>query len=141
MKCPRDGTQLAQVSLAGIELDKCHQCDGIWFDRGELEQLRDAKLSDAEELLEKQYGDPDFQEGQTDGYMRCPRCGADARLLQITYTYMNPVRIDRCENCLGVWLDDNELNAVIGEKKQLDEEYSKGRLRSFLRGVGRMMGT
>jgi len=45
MKCPRDGTQLAAVRIADIELDKCHRCDGIWCDPGEMEQLRDAKIN------------------------------------------------------------------------------------------------
>ncbi len=140
MKCPRDGTMLQAVKLAGVELDKCHKCDGIWFDRGELEQLRDAKLPDAEEQLERQYGDPAYEEGEVDGYMRCPRCD-DGRLQQITYTYMARVRIDRCAECLGVWLDDAELEAIIGEKKKLDEEFAPSRLRAFLRGVGKMLGT
>ena len=75
MKCPRDGTTLAPVEIMGLELDKCHKCDGIWFDRGELEKLRDAKVPDIEEVLERKYGDPDYEEGTVEHHMRCPRCG------------------------------------------------------------------
>ncbi len=139
MKCPRDGTVLQHVKLAGVELDKCHQCDGIWFDHGELEQLRDAQLPEAEELLERQYGNPEVTPGKVEGYMRCPRCD-DGRLQQITYTYMNPVRIDRCESCLGMWLDDEELDAIIGEKKKIDEEFDPSRMKAFLRSVAKATG-
>ena len=139
MKCPRDGTALAKVKLAGIELDKCHKCDGIWLDFGELERIRDSKLTDAEEMLERKYGDPSYEEGGTKGYMRCPRCD-DGRLQRYTYTYMNPVEIDRCETCLGVWLDDEELTAITREKKKLDADYDPSRLRTFLRSVGKALG-
>ena len=48
MKCPKDGTALQRVEALGLELDKCHKCDGIWFDHGELQRLRDAGVADIE---------------------------------------------------------------------------------------------
>ena len=84
MKCPRDGTELAVVTVAGVKLDKCHKCDGIWFDERELEVIRKLDLNQVEEELERKFGrDPEYKEGDTDGYMRCPRCsGDDGRLQQ-----------------------------------------------------------
>jgi hypothetical protein len=38
-KCPKCGADMAEESLAGIEIEKCPSCEGIFFDRGELEQL------------------------------------------------------------------------------------------------------
>jgi len=137
MKCPHDGTTLAPVHILNVQLDKCHKCDGIWFDRGELERLRDANIPDIEELLEQKYGDPEFESGEVDGYMRCPRCG-DARLQRQQYTYLNPVVIDRCERCLGIWIDDSELNAIIGEKKTL--EQSEEKLGGFLGALAQRFG-
>ena len=116
----------------GMELDKCHKCDGIWFDRGELDRLRDAKVPEIEELIEQKYGDPAFQEGEPEGYMRCPRC-VHAPLRSQTYTYEHPVRIDVCSTCYGIWLDDTELDAIIGEKEKWEAE--EGRFKSFLRKV------
>jgi Zn-finger nucleic acid-binding protein len=139
MKCPRDGTPLAKVNLLDLELDKCHKCDGIWFDPGELERLRDLKVEDVEEILEQKYGDPEFEEGTVDDYMRGPRC-SDARLQRQGYTYVNPVNIDRCEKCRGIWIDDGELNAIIGEKKGLDEATDAGKLGTFLKAIGRFTG-
>jgi len=139
MKCPRDGTTLAKVNLLDLELDKCHKCDGIWFDPGELERLRDLKVEDVEEIIEQKYGDPEFEAGTVDNYMRCPRCG-DARLRRQGYTYVNPVNIDRCETCRGIWIDDGELNAIIGEKKGLDGATDAGKLGTFLKAIGRFTG-
>ena len=121
MKCPRDGTQLEKVEILGMQLDKCHKCDGLWCDRGELERLRDAAVDGAEEVLERKHGDPAYQEGRPEGYMLCPRCG-NARLQRQRYTYKTGLSVDRCEKCLGIWLDDTELDAIIGEKKSLEED-------------------
>lgn len=113
MKCPKDGTELAPVKLAGVELDKCHHCDGIWLDHGELERIRAARMSEIEEELERQYGDPQFTAGKTDGYMVCPRC--QARLQRIAGVYTKVVQVDRCESCQGIWMDDGEINALGAE--------------------------
>ena len=133
MNCPRDGAVLQKVELAGLELelDKCHKCDGIWCDRGEMEKLRDSQVVDAEEILERKYGDPEVKEGQVEGYMRCPRC-PDGRLHRTHYTYKARVAIDRCDSCSGVWLDDGELNAIIGEQKEIEDAVASGKLATFL---------
>ena len=45
MKCPVDGTTLVISDRAGIEIDYCPTCRGVWLDRGELDKLieREAK--------------------------------------------------------------------------------------------------
>jgi len=138
VNCPRDGSVLAQAHVLGIELDKCHACDGLWCDRGELERLRDAKLTEVEEAIERKYGSPKPLPGEVAGHMRCPRCG-DARLLSYRYTYVSPVTVDRCERCHGIWLDKGELSAIVGEKKALDQAVEPGRLAAFLRAMGRLV--
>ncbi|MHB8902813.1 MAG: TFIIB-type zinc ribbon-containing protein [Thermoguttaceae bacterium] len=135
MKCPRDGAELASVIVGGVEVDKCHKCDGIWCDRGEMDRLRDRKISEVEELLEAKYGSPTFREGKTAGHMRCPRCGEGARLTEYSVSYGRPVRIDRCEKCFGVWLDDRELNSIVEEKKKVDKVKPEGSLIALLRWI------
>lgn len=138
MRCPRDGTALARVEILGLELDKCHKCDGIWLDRGELERLRDSKVSEIEEALEREYGDPSYEPGKLEGYMVCPRCGG--RLQRFSYTYITPVYLDRCERCYGVWVDDGELNTIVSEAKEVEESTEDSVLRTFFRSLGRFFG-
>jgi Zn-finger nucleic acid-binding protein len=130
MKCPRDGTVLQPVHALNVELDKCHKCDGIWFDKGELEKLRDSGVTDLEEAIETKYGDPAYEQNSVEGYMRCPRC--DGRLFSHSYTYVVPVKVDTCQKCLGMWLDDGELDKIVGQKKGLDDAAASGTLRKFL---------
>jgi uncharacterized protein len=39
--CPNCNVSMQPVQRAGIELDVCPQCRGVWLDRGELEQILD----------------------------------------------------------------------------------------------------
>lgn len=38
-KCPKCGHDMNVETIKGIEIEKCSSCAGIFFDRGELEQL------------------------------------------------------------------------------------------------------
>jgi hypothetical protein len=40
-------------------------------------------------------------------YMRCPKCGSE--LEEIAF---GGVRVDKCFNCEGVWLDKGELDTI-----------------------------
>ncbi len=40
MDCPRCKTALRIEDYRGIEVDRCPQCQGMWLDYGELDQLR-----------------------------------------------------------------------------------------------------
>jgi len=39
MKCPIDETQLVMTERAGVEIDYCPKCRGVWLDRGELDKI------------------------------------------------------------------------------------------------------
>lgn len=39
MKCPQDGATLVMSERAGVEIDYCPECRGVWLDRGELDKI------------------------------------------------------------------------------------------------------
>jgi len=39
-KCPLDGTDYFEHRFGSVLLDICQNCDGIWFDAGELEKVK-----------------------------------------------------------------------------------------------------
>jgi hypothetical protein len=43
MKCPKCGGQMEEIDLAGIDIDKCQDCQGVYFDNGELDILLKSK--------------------------------------------------------------------------------------------------
>ena len=52
--------------------------------------------------------------------MRCPKCGME--LIEVDY---KGIKVDKCSECEGVWLDPGELEAVSKlEKTALDKLFS-----------------
>jgi len=137
MKCPRDGAQLSSVRIDGLELDRCVQCHGYWLDRGELEAICELHITDVEHLVQESVTAAEVPPRRVEGYMRCPRC-PDGRLQRITYTFLHRVKVDRCDKCLGLWLDKSELDEIAGEKKLLDEQYSPRRLVQILHSTANL---
>jgi len=43
MSCPKCGKQMALVNLLGIQVEQCTKCQGVYFDRAELEILLEAQ--------------------------------------------------------------------------------------------------
>lgn len=43
MCCPKCGHEMAEIELMGIMADKCSDCSGIYFDKGELQLLLESK--------------------------------------------------------------------------------------------------
>lgn len=43
MKCPKCASQMEEIELMKIKVDKCTQCSGLYFDNGELQVLLESK--------------------------------------------------------------------------------------------------
>jgi ribosomal protein L37AE/L43A len=39
MRCPKDGEALVARQAAGVGIDFCPKCEGMWLEKGELEQI------------------------------------------------------------------------------------------------------
>jgi hypothetical protein len=74
-----------------------------------LEEERHKKLAEEEKKRLKELH-----------YMKCPKCGME--LIEIDY---KGVKVDKCSECEGVWLDAGELEAISKfEKTSLDKLFS-----------------
>lgn len=74
-----------------------------------VEEEKHGKLSDEEKKRLKELH-----------YMRCPKCGME--LIEIDY---KGIKVDRCSECEGIWLDAGELETVSKlEKSGLDKLFS-----------------
>ena len=56
MKCPKCGTDLEEVNLQDVMIDRCPECEGIWLDHGELEFLVDGQAKLSKVFLKKLFG-------------------------------------------------------------------------------------
>lgn len=56
MKCPKCGHDMEEVDTEGVLLDRCTRCEGIYLDRGELEDMFLRKLEDRRNIFRKILG-------------------------------------------------------------------------------------
>ncbi|MCS7209880.1 MAG: zf-TFIIB domain-containing protein [Fimbriimonadales bacterium] len=51
MKCPVCNTELQIAVRAGIEIDYCPNCRGVWLDRGELDKIIERHVQETQSLM------------------------------------------------------------------------------------------
>ena len=112
MYCPRCSTDLVVVEYDEIELDWCPSCEGLWFDRGEME-LAVTRMGPAG--LGLTFERPAQTSEQP---LRCPLCHVrmNKRLLGNPGPVQGeprPIIADMCPECGGIWLDRGELEQVL----------------------------
>lgn len=56
MKCLKCGMELKELDLEGIVVDKCGSCEGVFFDRGELDELLLKKSEERKGIFRKLAG-------------------------------------------------------------------------------------
>lgn len=92
-------SELEEEFVARMEFDR----------RKKLEAEKQKKLKEEEKKQLKELH-----------HMRCPKCGME--LIEIDY---KNIRVDKCSECEGLWLDAGELEAVSNlEKSGLDKLFS-----------------
>jgi ssDNA-binding Zn-finger/Zn-ribbon topoisomerase 1 len=86
-----------------------------YFTRMEYARLRKSQ----EEAQHKMASDQRSKEKDLH-YMKCPKCGMN--LVEIDY---KNIKIDKCSECEGVWLDTGELELISKmDKCGLDKLFS-----------------
>ncbi|GER92998.1 hypothetical protein A45J_0729 [hot springs metagenome] len=95
----RKPSELEEEYIARMEYEK----------RKKIEEEKHKKLAEEEKKRLKELH-----------YMRCPKCGME--LIEIDY---KGIKVDKCSECEGLWLDAGELEAVSRlEKSGLDKLFS-----------------
>ena len=51
MKCPVCNVELQIAVRAGIEIDYCPNCRGVWLDRGELDKIIERHVQETQSLM------------------------------------------------------------------------------------------
>ena len=50
LKCPRCSEKMVTDRVGDVELDLCPKCKGVWFDGGELDEVKSMKPGDFKEI-------------------------------------------------------------------------------------------
>ena len=107
MICPVCKQDMIVVEYRQIEIDYCHRCSGIWFDKGELElllqtaSLGDTGLNTLEGLA---------REKRSHGERKCPICHKKMKEVPVGEP---AIHIDVCRQGDGIWFDGGELQELL----------------------------
>lgn len=150
LRCPCCERWMTPRRVAGLELQECPACFGLWAPEDRFDTLVDRAVQSAREG-----GDPDDRRGtpppRVDGgnparvkieYRRCPVC--DAAMARRNFQRRSGVIIDRC-HAHGSWLDANELERIAGfvlsgraaRAEGLEAEAARRRERDAARAAAR----
>ena len=103
MRCPKCRSDMQQILIDDIEVDRCLDCHGLWFDDGELGNLRNKEAAATLDIGEVATGK---KQNQIEHY-RCPRCaGPMNRLVDPEQTH---IWFEQCGSCRGSFFDAGEL--------------------------------
>jgi Zn-finger nucleic acid-binding protein len=105
LTCPKCQGRLDSILYQGIEVDRCCQCAGIWFDDTEVEALKGLKGSETIDLGDSTT--PSHDDTQNEAIL-CPRCQMPMNRLLDMDKY--PIWYEQCPQCYGIWLDAGEFN-------------------------------
>lgn len=97
------------VDFEGIEVDRCRNCKGIWFDVGESESLGDGNAAVAIDI-----GDPALgKETNAITRYRCPRC--DGGMMRMADPKSKEIWYEECTACRGSFFDAGEFAKFRGQ--------------------------
>lgn len=51
MRCPKCGMELIEIDYKGIKVDECSECEGLWLDAGEFENVSKLEKSGLDKLF------------------------------------------------------------------------------------------
>lgn len=112
MICPACRIPMIVVERNKVELDCCTSCQGVWFDKGELELLLDPLTgSIAGTLIENIMGLPPAE--TTEKRLACPICRQKMKKADIGKT--SSLIIDVCNSGHGFWFGEGETNKLIAQ--------------------------
>ena len=104
--CPVCGIPLQVETLHRQEVDRCHQCRGIFFDKGELSSILNiVRLYRSFELEEEELDT--LSDGEDTRIIDCPACR-----VPMSQKEVGGAVVDICDDCGGVWLDGGEIQAL-----------------------------
>ncbi len=121
MNCPKCDSAFEKIFVETIELDRCTNCKGIWFDSGELKEILKIKNSEKVDIGDQKVG----KRNDNIKNVRCPKCNqimapmVDLKQSHIWYEY--------CGSCGGVYLD-------AGELKDLKEINIFDKIKNIIKG-------
>ena len=131
MICPTCKSDMMVVEYNKIELDYCTNCQGVWFDSGELELLLESMNLESQNVFLSNILSSEEDES-SEKKRKCTICG---QKMKKTGIGQEPgILIDVCQRGDGLWFDSSELGQLTRQlaKKPSEKTRSQQEVIAFL---------
>src|SRR5262245_58277329 len=103
MNCPKCISPMVKVTFAGVQVDRCTDCQGLFFDEFEKEELKKMKGADSVDIGDAKVG----REFNKVDHIYCPRCGS--LMIRMVDLEQPHIWFEHCTVCGGSFYDDGEI--------------------------------
>ena len=103
MNCPKCISLMEKVTLGGIDVERCTDCRGLFFDEFDKERLRKTPGAEALDIGDTQTG----REFNKVDLINCPRCGS--RMIRMVDREQHHIWFEHCTVCGGSFFDAGEF--------------------------------
>ena len=105
IECPKCGHGMTEITYGGdVVIDRCTNCQGLWFDTGEAELLKGKWMGDALDTGDAKSG----QAWDAVEDIACPRCGKD--MVKTSDPDQVHIWYETCSTCSGSFFDAGEFS-------------------------------
>lgn len=103
MTCPKCGSVMETLTYAGVEVDRCTNCRGLWLDANEREELKALPGSETIDV-----GDPSVGKRYNEvDRIECPRC--HTQMVRMVDPKQSHIWFESCPVCYGAFFDAGEF--------------------------------
>ena len=103
MECPKCESKFERVTFNNIDIERCTQCKGLWFDMLEKEDLQKMKGAVSIDIGDAQVG-KQFSQMRN---INCPDC--HHQMIPMVDKDQFHIKYESCPNCFGTFFDAGEF--------------------------------
>ncbi|BHH81787.1 TFIIB-type zinc ribbon-containing protein [Desulforhopalus sp. 52FAK] len=111
MKCPYCSRFLKSVDVGPFEIDKCDNCNAIWFDPSEFEKYYEVafSISDFFRFKEKSNNCP------------CPKC----QNVDLNLGHISNMEVYLCGSCEGIFVKEDQVKKYKNSSSSIWDYYTQ----------------
>lgn len=109
MQCPKCHAEMEHVTFDEVQVDRCTNCKGLWFQPGELEHLRQETWM-ADYIIDEGSAKVGKKHNKI-GEVHCPECGSEMK--QEFDAEQSHIMYEICPSGHGTYLDAGEFTDLV----------------------------
>ena len=132
MKCPADNANLNKRTFKGTTIDFCNLCGGVFFDKGEVEELLTNHVNESEFNTTHITS---FHSYDGVDINKCPRCeGKISKVERKEETKTHIIYV--CDDCKGIWMNKGTFQVIKDKRAEQNTKFKES-----LTGSGSSLST